>query len=258
MHEAALRAGNVHQFLCDPIGGEGTDAVFPHLDRFAHGNPHVGVDNIGAHNGGGGVFTQFNGGSRFGGNGTGRFDQRIVGKIAAGSAGYKVHAHLGATDHEGVAHIIMGFARINQFSAFQRAEMLLDGKKVGQDLGGVKLVGEPVPDGNACVFRQFLDQVLAVATVLNAVEHPTQYPCGIGDAFLFTHLRTRGIEIDGVHTQVGRRYLKGATGAGAGLFKKQGNALALVIPMGDARLLFGLIVGRQVEQIFNFLGGKIQ
>ena len=61
-----------------------------------------------------------------------------------------------------------------------------------------------------------------------------------------------------MHTQIGRRHLKGATGAGAGLLKQQGNALALVVAVGDPRLLLGLVFGRQIEQIADLLGGEIQ
>ena len=54
--------------------------------------------------------------------------------------------------------------------------VLADGEHVGQHLGGVPLVGQTVPDRDARVRGQLLDQLLAVPPVLDPVEHPARAP----------------------------------------------------------------------------------
>jgi len=53
-------------------------------------------------------------------------------------------------------------------------------------------------------------------------------------------------------------HFKAAAGAGGGLFKDQGNVLAVELVVGDAGLLFGLEVCGQVEQLFDLGGGIVQ
>ena len=61
-----------------------------------------------------------------------------------------------------------------------------------------------------------------------------------------------------MHAEVVRCNLKAATGTGAGLFKDQGDVLALVQTVGDARLFLGLEVGRKIEQIADLLRREIE
>ena len=62
--------------------------------------------------------------------------------------------------------------------------MFLHGEEVSEDLCGVELVGEAVPNGNTSVFGQFFNDVLTEATVLDAVEHTTQHAGGVSHRFL--------------------------------------------------------------------------
>ena len=50
------------------------------------------------------------------------------------------------------------------------------GEHVGQHLGGVPLVGQPVPHRHPGKSPKLLDGVLGEASVFDAVEHPTEYP----------------------------------------------------------------------------------
>jgi hypothetical protein len=61
-----------------------------------------------------------------------------------------------------------------------------------------------------------------------------------------------------MHAQISGGHLKGATGTGRGLFKDEGDALALAETVGDARLLLGLQIGGQVEQIRDLFGSEIK
>ena len=142
--------------------------------------------------------------------------------------------------------------------ALQLAEVLPDGEEVGQDLGGVELVGQAVPHRHPGVVGQVLHDLLAVAAVLDAVKHAAQHPGGVGDGLLFADLAARRVQISHLHAQVVGGHFKAAAGAGGGLFKDQGNVLAVELVVGDAGLLFGLEVCGQVEQLFDLGGGIVQ
>jgi hypothetical protein len=61
-----------------------------------------------------------------------------------------------------------------------------------------------------------------------------------------------------VHTKVGSGDLKGAAGTGAGLFKDEGDALALAKAMRDARLFVSLELGCKVDQPRDLVGGEVK
>jgi len=63
----------------------------------------------------------------------------------------------------------------------------------------------------------------------------------------FANLGTRRVEICTAHAQIVRRYFKGATGAGAGLFKYEGDVLSLADFVGDTCLFLGFESRRKVD-----------
>ena len=136
--------------------------------------------------------------------------------------------------------------------------MLPDGEEVGKDLGGVELVGQAVPHRHTGVVRQLFHDLLAVATVLDAVKHPSQHPGGIGDGFLFANLAAGGVQIGHLHAQIMGGYLKAAAGAGGGLFKDQGDVLAPQLVVPDTGLLFGFQVSGQLQQLPDLGRGVVQ
>ena len=136
--------------------------------------------------------------------------------------------------------------------------MLLNGEKIRQNLGGVVLVGQPVPHRHTGVLCQQLHPLLTEASVLDAVEHPAQHFGRVLNALLLADLGGLGVQIHRVHPQVRRRHLKAAAGAGAGLFKNQGDVLALKQPVGDTGLLLRLQFGGQSQQLRNLCRGEIQ
>lgn len=160
------------------------DALGPDLDGLTHGDPHIGVKDIGTLGSLGGVLLKGQGGTGLGGNGLALCDQGGIRLILFGGAGGEVQAHLGAAHHQAVAHVVTGVAEVDEVDALQLAEVLPDGEEVGQDLGGVELVGQAVPHRNTGIVRQLFHDLLAVATVLDAVKHPSQHPGGIGDGLL--------------------------------------------------------------------------
>ena len=257
MHEHGLRAGGLHQLPGDAVGQQVPDALGPHLVRLAHGHPDIGIEHLGASGGVLGVLVELQNGAGILGNGLTLLHQPGVGKIFLGGTHHKVHPHLGAAHHQGIAHVVAGVAVINVLDALQRAEAFLDREKIRQDLGGVSLVGEAVPHGNGGVAGQLLHHLLAVAPVFDAVEHGGQHPGGVGDAFLFAQLGA-GVQIGDVHTQVVPGHLEAAAGAGTALFKDQGDVFALEIFVGDAGFLQRLEAGGQVHQLLDLFRGNVQ
>ena len=136
--------------------------------------------------------------------------------------------------------------------------MLPDGEKVRQNLGGVELVGKAVEHGHPGVLGQLLHDLLAEAPVLDAVKHAAQDPCGVGNGLLDADLGAGGSQVGGSHAQILGGHLKGAEGAGGGLFKNQGNVLPLQVAVGDARLLLGLQVRGGVQELVDLSGGEVQ
>ena len=122
----------------------------------------------------------------------------------------------------------------------------------------MELVGQAVPHGNVGVLGQILHNALPEAAVLDAVKHAAQDTGGVGDALLFADLGAAGVQIGDAHAQIVPRHLKGAAGTGAGLFKDQGDVLALIQGVGNTGLFLGLQLRRQLQQIGDLLGGEVQ
>ena len=136
--------------------------------------------------------------------------------------------------------------------------MLPNGQKIRQNLGGMELIGQTVPNGNACVLRQFLYNRLTVATVLNTVIHPAQNPGGVSDRLLLAHLGAARAKVGHSHTQIRTGYLKGAPGTSAVLLKQQDNILALTELMGNSGLLLDLEIRCHVQKIADLGRSQIQ
>ena len=181
-----------------------------------------------------------------------------IGPVLFRRAGDKVHAHLGTADHERIAHVVTGVAHIDKLNAFQITEVFLDGQEVGQDLGGMELIGEAIPDRNAGILREIFHDILTETAVFNAVIHAAQNTGGIGNTFLFTDLASGGIQISAVHSQIIGGNLKRATGTGAGLFKDQGNVFPGTAGMRNACFLFGLKVSSKIQERRDLIGSKIK
>ena len=122
----------------------------------------------------------------------------------------------------------------------------------------MELVRKSVPYSYAGISRKLFNLFLFVASVLYAVEHSAENTRRIGYALLLAYLRTVGVQIDGAHTEVVCRNLKGATRSCAGLFKNQRNAFALMDAVGNTVLFLLLEHGRKVKKIVNLLRLKVK
>ena len=122
----------------------------------------------------------------------------------------------------------------------------------------MELVGQAVPHRHIGVFGQFLDDLLPEAPVLDAFKHAGKHLGGISNGFLLADLAARGVQVGGTHAQIMGGDLKGAAGAGGGLFKNQRHIFATQYIVRDARLLFGFQLGGQVQQPANLLRRIVQ
>lgn len=183
VHEAALRPGLRHELCVDLIGEQVVNSRLPDLVRFSHRDPHVGIDHIRVLNRVHRLCVEFQHRAGLRGDRFARFDQSLIREVRLRRTGDKVHPHLCAADHQGVAHVVPRVAHVHELFAGQIAEMLLDRQEIGQNLRGVKFVRQSVPDGDARVFCQLLDDLLPVAAVFNAVVHAAEHTRGVGDRF---------------------------------------------------------------------------
>ena len=259
VHEHGLGACNLHELLVDLVSGQVVDPLGPDLHRLAHGDPDVGIQHVGPLGGHGGILLKAEGRTCLCRNGLTLGHESRVRLVLLGGAGRKVEAHLGAAHHQAVAHVIAGVPEVDKVDAFQLAEVLPDGEEVREDLGGMELVGQAVPDRDTCIFCQVFHDLLPIAAVLDAVKHPAQHPGGVGNGFLFADLAARRVKVGDLHAQIVSGDLKAAAGAGGGLFKDQRDVLACqLLIVADASFFPGLQVSGQIEQLLDLGRGVVQ
>ena len=184
VHKDGGLLGVCHHSGVDLIGPQQPDALLPDRIRLAHGDPDVGVDHVGLPGALPHVLRQGHGPAALRREALGGLHQILGGEKLLGRAGGKVEPHFRAGDHQGVAHIVPGVPHVGEAEPLQRPELLLDGQQIRQHLGGVELIGQPVPHRHPGVPRQLLHQLLVEPPVLDAVVHPPQHPRGVGDGLL--------------------------------------------------------------------------
>ena len=132
------------------------------------------------------------------------------------------------------------------------------GEEVGKDLGGVELVGEAVPDGDAGILRELLHGRLREAAVLDAVEHPSQHAGGVLHGLLDADLGAAGAQVGHVRALVMGGDLEGAAGARGGFLEDEGDVLAGHRGTFGALALGALEVAGEVQQVLDFRRGEIE
>ena len=258
MHEDGGGLGVGHQLLVDLVVLQQRNALGPDLVGLAHGDPDVGVDHVGVGAAFLHVLGQTDGAAVLSGDLLAGRNQALLRPQLLGAAGGEVHAQLGGDHHQRVGHVVPGVAHEGEVLALDGAEVLLDGEDVGQHLGGVELVGQAVPNGNAGVLGQIVHDGLVKAAVLNAVVDAAQDTGGIRDGFLLAHLGAAGIQIGHTAAQIHAGHLKGAAGTGRGLLEQQNDVLAGQVAMGLTGHLLALEFTAEVQQIADLLGGVVQ
>ena len=134
---------------------------------------------------------------------------------------------------------------------------LVHGQEVGQHLGRMPLVGQPVVDRHPGMFGEGLDVGLQVAPVLDRVVHPAQHPRGVGDRLLVPQLRPGRVEVGHVRALVERGHLERRPGPGRGLLEDQRDLLALQPLALGAGVLGDLERLRQPQQVPQLGRGEV-
>lgn len=170
-----------------------------------------------------------------------------------------VHAEQGAGDQVGVAHVEAGVAEVGEGDPLQRLVAVLGhGEDVGEHLGRVPVVGQPVEHRHAAVGGQLLHGRLAVTAVLDAVEHPAEDAGRVLHRLLVPQLGAGGVQIGRRRALVGGGHLEGAAGPGRGLLEDQRDVPAAQPLRLGPRLLGALELGRELDQAAELLGREVQ
>ena len=161
-----------------------------------------------------------------------------------------IHADEAADDHQRMAHVRAGVADIGVFDLVQRlVAVFAHGHDVGDHLGRMIFVGQPVEDRHAGVFRQVLDRLLRIAAEFDGVVHATEHARGVLDRFLVADLRSGRIEIGDMGALVVAGDLECAARPRRGLLEDQDDLLALEMLLLGARVFGALEVAGEIEQV---------
>lgn len=104
--------------------------------------------------------------------------------------------------------------------------MFLQGKEVGQGLGGMVIIGEAVPYRHAGFGGELFHCALGKSPEFDGIKHASKDPCGVGDGFFFFYLAPGGAQVGGKGSLVPGCHFEGAAGAGGIFFKNEGKILA--------------------------------
>jgi hypothetical protein len=136
--------------------------------------------------------------------------------------------------------------------------VLPHGEQIGESLGGVELVGQPVPDRNTGIAGQLLHLGLLEAAVLDAVVHPPEHARGVADRLLLAELRSGRVEIGHMGALFVGSRLEGAARAGGGLFENERDLPALQPPNLAPGMPGLLELRREIQQELDFRRGEVQ
>ena len=161
-----------------------------------------------------------------------------------------VHPELRAADQVRVRHVEAGVAEVAEDDLVERlGDVLAEGEEVGQDLGRVPLVGEPVVDRDAGPARELLGRVLREAAVLDRVVHAAEHARGVLHGLLVAHVRAGRADEGDVGALVVGGDLERAARPGRVLLEDQRDLLADELLLLAPLLLGRLQLRREVDQV---------
>ena len=170
-----------------------------------------------------------------------------------------VHAELDPADHQRVAHVV---ARVAEVAVGDVAQVLVAGlghrENVGQDLGGVELIGEPVPHRHPGELRQDLDVRLRGSPVLDPVKGAAEHPGGVLHGLLVADLGPARLQVGHVCALVLGGDLERGASPRRRLLEDQRYVLARQVRLLVAGILRGLEVGGQLEEEPQLLGSEVE
>ena len=148
VHEdRALLARLRHECRIDLIRGEQFDPLGC-LGFLAHGCPDIRVNDVCAlhrvH-----ILRDRDRRSRFFCISARKFDKALLRPQLLRGDDREVHAHLSASDEEGVRHVVAAVPEEDKILSGDRSELFTHGQEVREDLGRMEIVRETVPYRNA-------------------------------------------------------------------------------------------------------------
>ena len=175
----------------------------------------------------------------------------------------RYHAHVAAHDRtqhqQRVAHVVACVAQeCVRYLGTRLVGVLYHGQYVGEHLGGVPVVSQPVVDRDAGVLRQGLDHLLAGAAEFDRIEHAPKHSGCVLHRLLVADLRAAWIEIGDMRALVMGGDLERAAGTRRRLFEDQADVLVLQRLLLGAGVLRTLEIARQVEQIEHLALGEVR
>ena len=188
----------------------------------------------------------------------------VLTRSSCGQSAFGAHSRtsmpeLRPADQQGVAHVVAGVAHVAVRDLGSRLVAELGHRQdVGQDLGRVELVGQAVPDRDAGVPSEILDDLLGEAAVLDPVVDPAQDARRVLHRFLVPDLRAARAEVRDMGALVVCGDLERDPGARRGLLEDHRDVLAQQALPLVAAVLGGLQLGGQRQQELDLARAEIK
>ena len=245
VHVQGVAFGDGQELFVDLKTGELATALGLFL-FLTHGGPDVGDQQVGVAGG-------------FGGQG-GDSDA-IAGLLHQIPARFKASRHgdrqlkikLDGGVDIALAHVV-AVANPGDFLALNTAAMLDVGLNVGQQLAGVKVVGQSVDHWHRGVLGEAFDNVVTEGAHHDDVDHGRHDPGAVFDRFAAPELGVFRGEEHGVAAHLGHAGLEGDAGAGGGFLKQHAEHVVIKARHRSARLVFGFHFNCTLYQLLQFAG----
>lgn len=152
-------------------------------------------------------------------------------------------------------HIGLSVSDVSEGEFIQRfIEMFLQCQEIGEGLCRVVVVGEAVPDGNACLGCEFFDSGLLEASVFDSIEHGCEDAGGVGNGFFLADLAACRSEVCGECALVSGSDFECTAGSCGIFFEDEGKVLSLQCLDFLAFFLVFLKSGCEVQVVCEFFG----
>jgi hypothetical protein len=187
VHDEGTGFGEPDQGGIELEGGELLDAIVG-FDFLAHGDPDIGVEDIGVVGGGADIV----GAVDPAGTGTGEKGGLRLEGFGGGDAEFETEAS--SSEEPGAGDVATAIADEGDDAIADGAEFFLDREQIGEDLAGMFLIGEGIDGGDAGVVGEGLDIFLREGSDDGAMDHAPEDAGGVLDGFAPAELDFGGAE----------------------------------------------------------------
>ena len=256
VHEQGIGLGGGHHVGIDAPVGKGFAALFV-FGLVAHAGPDIGGDQVGTLAGFFRVAKNFVAACARCAAAKGQF---FIHFVAVGGAHMHGKAQQIGRLQPGVGHVV-AIAHPGDDLAGDAATVLDEGEDVGQDLAGVKFVGQAVDHRHARILGKALDLVLAKGADHDQIGHAADDAGAVLDGLGAAQLAVIGRQVDDAAAQLVHARFKADAGACAGLFKNHGQGAihqGVVLFVGFEFLFNQRGAGEQVVVLGSGEVGKLQ